>query len=187
MADYYRRDGYGGDNKGDGGRYSRDDEYRQRDRYSPPGRSRSRERYQDRSRDDYPYRDSDRSRDGRIDDRDRYRDGRIDDRDRYRDSRDRDDIRPSSREDRGERLNRSKSPVRQEVGDSELPAPREPKSDRHRGSYDDPYDAGKPNSQVIFRGLEKDVSETDVYDFFHLEQSLISIVATISLQPRRCS
>ena len=155
MADYYRRDGYGGDNRGDGGRYSRDDEYRQRDRYSPPRRSRSRERYQDGSREDYSYRDGDRSRDGRIDDRDRYRD-----------SRDRDDLRPSSREDRGERLNRSKSPIKQEVGDSEVPAPREPRSDRNRGSYDDPYDAGKPNSQVIFRGLEKDVSETDVYDFF---------------------
>jgi hypothetical protein len=180
MADYYRRDRYGGDNRGDGGRYSRDNEYRPRDRYSPPRRSRSRERYQegsrdDYSRDDYSYRDGDRSRDSRIDERDRYRD-----------SRDRADFRPSSREDRGERPNRSKSPVIREVGDPELPAPHEPRSDRNRGSYDDPYDAGKPNSQVIFRGLEKDVSETDVYDFFHLEQSLISIVATISLQPRRC-
>jgi hypothetical protein len=158
MGDYYRRDQHGDDS----GRYVIDDDYqrpagdRRKDgRNSPPARSRSRERYQDRIRDDYSYRGNDRSRDSHFDNRDRHRDNR-----------DRDDSRMSRREEYGERQSRLKSPIRQDHNDPEPQAPREPQYDHQRASYEEPYDAGKPNSQVIFRGLEKDVSEADVYDFF---------------------
>jgi hypothetical protein len=157
MGDYYRRDRYDG---GEARRSLREDNYRdwdndrgQDDRYPAPGRPRSRERYQDRDREDYLYRD-----------RDRPRDARVDDRDWYHDSQEKDDYQYSTqRTSKG----RPVSPAERDMGEYETRPPREPRSDRQRGSYEDaPYDAGKPNSQVIFRGLDKEMTESDVYDFF---------------------
>ena len=166
MGDYYRRDRYDGESQ----YYSRDDSYRpsergRGDRYQPsPPRPRSRERYQDRARDDYYYSSRD---------RDRPKDT-TDDKDRYRDTRDRDDYTRSTRE----------GPKERDRDPSEMELTQSPSAPRHR---DDPYDAGKPNSQVIFRGLEKEFTETDVYDFFITLETNFSIVATISSQSRRCS
>ena len=163
MGDYYRRDRYDGES-----RNSRDDSYRpsergRGDRYqSSPPRPRSRERYQDR--DDFYYSNRDRDRPREI----------RDDKDRYRDARDRDDYTRSTREEPNER----------DQDPSEVEPTQFPSAPRHR---DDPYDAGKPNSQVIFRGLDKEFTETDVYDFFITLETNFSIVATISSQSRRCS
>ena len=139
MGDYYRRDRYDAESR----HHSKDDGYRpsergRGDRYQPsPPRPRSRERYQDR--DDY-YSSRDRDRPRNI----------ADDRDRYRDTRD--DYTRSTREESKER---DRDPT--EVEPTQLPGAHRPR--------DDPYDAGKPNCQVIFRGLEKELTETDVYDF----------------------
>lgn len=158
MADYYRRDRYDGS---EARRSSREDpnrdwdHYNDRgrdDRYPSYGRPQSRERYQDRDLEDYSY-----------ENRDKGRDVGVDDRDWYRDSRGRDDYQYSAQIPKG----RPASPVERDAGEYETRHPREPRSDRQRGSYEDAaYDAGKPNSQVIFRGLDKDMTDSDVYDFF---------------------
>lgn len=164
MGDYFRRDRYDAESR----HYSRDDSYRpsergRGDRYQPsPPRPRSRERYHDRDRDDYYYSNRDRPR------------NIADDRDRYRDTRDRGDYTSSTREE----------PQQGDRDLSEVEPWHPPSGPRPR---DDPYDAGKPNSQVIFRGLEKEFTETDVYDFFITLETNFSIVATISSQSRRCS
>ena len=110
-------------------------------------------------------------------------------RERYQD-RDREDY--SYRRDRDrERHYDSPSPP-QHYLDHDIEAPPQgPRSDRGKPPQqqqqqhypEDSYDAGKPNAQVIFRGLDKEITETDVYKhiFILLEHSLISIVATISL------
>ena len=161
MGDYHRRDRYDGN---ESRRYSRDDTYRpsgyndreREDRYQPPPRPRSRERYydRDRDRDDRPYTG-----------RDRPRDTRMEDRDRYYDTRDRNESPPEEPRHSPER--------RESAGELEAHPPSAPRSDRQRGSHDDPYDSGKPNSQIIFRGIDKEITETDVYDFLYLEQSLM--------------
>ena len=164
MGDYYRRDRYDAETR----HYSRDDSYRpsergRGDRYQPsPPRPRSRERYQDQDRDDYYYSNRDRDRPRNT----------ADDKDRYRDTRD--DYTRSTREE----------PKERDWNPSEAEPMQHPSAPRLR---DDPYDAGKPNSQVIFRGLEKEFTETDVYDFFTTLETNFSIVATISSQSRRCS
>ena len=73
---------------------------------------------------------------------------------------------PVSLEDRDERYSHPLSPKKRPIDDFETQPPHETRFGRYHPAHDDPYDAGKPNSQIIFRGLEKDVSETDVYDFF---------------------
>ena len=157
MGDYFRRDRYDAESR----HYSRDDSYR------PSERGRG-DRYQPspprpRSRERYQDRDRD---DYYYSNRDRPR-NITDDRDRYRDTRDRDNYTSSTREE----------PQQRDRDPSEI-VPRQPR--------DDPYDAGKPNSQVIFRGLDKEFTETDVYDFFITLETNFSIVATISSQSRRC-
>jgi hypothetical protein len=170
MGDYYRRDRYDGN---EGRRHSRDDanrlsayDDRGRDnrgrevRSQPPPRPRSRERYYDRDLDDYPYTS-----------RDRPRDTWVENRDRYRDPQDRNDIPHAKAEESGQ------SPERRESGEVEPSQPPSgPRTDRQqpRGSHDDPYDSGKPNSQIIFRGLDKEITETDVPMIsLYLEQSLM--------------
>jgi hypothetical protein len=162
MADYHRRDR--GKDGYEYGRYSQEDSYRgdrgrdRRDgRYSPPRSppgARSRERYLDHDRDDYAY---DR------DDGD-YRD----------DSRDRDPARQPREWD-----SRPTDPFNsQEARPSEYLAPgvslhQQSDDDRDSGQHwrhprGDAYDAGKASSQIIFRGLDKEVSETDVLRTFHI-------------------
>ena len=193
MGDSYRRDRFDNNPREAGRGYSRDEEYRSRDhypdrrdaRYSPP-RSRSRERYPDRGRDDHSYRDRDpykRRRDERNDREDR---GDRDSRDYPRESPDRGPVRITALDAVAEPYGRSPSPLRRHSEDFDVPPPSGPRADRYKDNYDDSHDAGKPNSQIIFRGLEKNITEPDVSDFFYLEQSLISVVRTISSQPRRC-
>jgi hypothetical protein len=162
MADYHRRD-----RDRDGSeyrRYSREDSYREDrgrdrrdDRYSPPRSpppSRSRERYLDHDRDDYAY------------DRD--------DRDHRDDSRDRGPPRQPREWD-----SRPADPYNsQEPRPSEYLAPgvsiHQPSDDdldnghHRRHPRGDAYDAGKPSSQIIFRGLDKEFSETDVLRTIHI-------------------
>ena len=165
MGDYYRRDRYDGN---EDRRHSRDDTYRlsayndrgREERYQPPPRPHSRERYYDRDRDDYPYTGWDRPRGTRGEDRDRHRDPR-----------DRNDITHADAEESRQ------SPERRESGEVEpTHPPSGPRTERQqpRGPYDDPYDSGKPNSQIIFRGLDKEITETDVTMIsLYLEQSLM--------------
>jgi len=156
MGDYYRADRYS--HAEDDRRYPREDSHRYdysgeraRDDHHPPqGRSRSRERPIDRDRDDY-YRDDYYGDRGRDRERERW----PNDRDRYRDSRDNDGPQSSARQERAEPYH-----------DDHFMPSREPRQERHRGQYEEPYDAGKPNSQVIFRGLDKDITEQDVYEFY---------------------
>jgi hypothetical protein len=185
MGEYYRRDRYNSDTRG----YSREEAYRhndysnnrrQGDRYQSYRQDRPREHYQERERDAYYY----------AVDPERSRGHREDGKEWYGETHPRDNTPPHAREERAlateRHVDQSKSPVGRAVDSFDTQPLLEPRSDRHRGSQDDYYDAGKPNSQVIFRGLDKEVTEMDVYDFFILELSLISIVTTISLQPRRC-
>jgi len=162
MGDYYRRDRV---DDGKDRRYAtREDNYQRpvadyhsegaggEERYP---RSRSREGYQDRDREDYSYR--------RDRDRDRQRDPRSQDRDRHYDS---------------------PSPPQPYVDhDIEAP-PQGPRSDRGKPPQqqqqqhhypEDSYDAGKPNAQVIFRGLDKETTETDVYKHFHTLRTFTNI------------
>jgi hypothetical protein len=161
MGDYYRRDRHES-NPRDGGRgYARDEEHRSRDyysdrrdsRYSPPPRSRSRERYQERGRDDDSYHA-----------REHYRDRR-DDRDRSRESYDRENTRPPVRDEREEQYPRPSSPHKRHSEDFDIQPPSGPRADRYKEPHEDSYNTGKPNSQIIFRGLDKDMTETDVSDF----------------------
>lgn len=160
MGDYYRRERHDGDDR----RYSRDHESHHRpldyhserareDRHPPP-RQRSRERYQDRDREDYAYR-RDRDRDRET----RHRDPRSEDRDR----------------------NYGSPPVSPPSADHDNidHPPRGPRSDRGKQQQyqyaEDSFDAGKPNAQVIFRGLDKQVTETDVYIQFHALRTITNI------------
>ena len=95
---------------------------------------------------------------------DRERDEHYRSRDRYpldRDEHDRDRDRRSVWTDRDDSSH--SHDYRQENEPAEVP--RDSRSERHR-AHDDQYDAGKPNSQIIFRGLDKDVTELDVYDIY---------------------
>ena len=161
MSGYYRRDR----DEYEYRRHPREDLYpgdRGRDRHSPPrsrSRSRSQERYYDRDRDHAYYRD-------RGDDRD------------YRDDRDRDP--PRQPQQRGWDSKSEDRPSRQQARPPEylapgvsLPQPLEEDEGHghhhhhHRHPRADAYDAGKPSSQIIFRGLDKEVTETDVLRIFH--------------------
>ena len=155
MGDYYRRDRYDDDR-----RYYRDDNDRRYDRYNdrddryPPPHRRSPDLYYDRDRErgDHSYREREKDRSW---ERDR------DDRERYQDYPPRDLSRSEGRE---EVVERSRSPPEERDIELQHP-PKGPRSERHRGHHDDPFDAGKPNSHVIFRGLDKDIAETHVSEF----------------------
>jgi len=172
MSDYYRR-GERYDDRHDR-RYPLRDDY-DRDsrgrngRYSPPlgPRSRSRER------DDY-HRDRDR-RDPR--DRDEFRDP-------YSDSRER-DYRSPPRYDR-ERYSPlpPRSPSKRDVQEIHEDAPSEPRSQRYNAET--ALGSGKPNTQVIFRGIDKSMTEADVYDFLsHRTIANIDPVTPNPHAPRR--
>jgi len=154
MGEYYRRDRYDGNDR----RYSREDSHQRpldyhserggREERYPPPRSRSRERaYQDRDREeDYSYR------------RDR-------DRDRHY------DYSPPPT---------SPQPTTTITTDHDIDhPPRAPRFDRGKPPQqhypEDSYDAGKPNAQVIFRGLDKEITETDVYKHFHTFRTITNI------------
>ena len=144
-------------------RYPRENPYpgdRGRDRYSPPrsrSRSRSRERYHGRDRDDHTY----------------HRDTR-DDRE-YRDDGDRNPPRqPQQRgwdsRPEGRPFHQQAQPAAYLAPGVSLPQPLEEEESHghhHRHPRGDAYDAGKPTSQIIFRGLDKEVTETDVLRIFH--------------------
>src|SRR5579862_4003188 len=190
MGDYYRWDRYDNNAREAGRGHSRDDEYRSRDhyndrrdpRYSPPPRSRSRERYPDRGRNDHFYRDRDPYKD-RRDERNESNDRNDrDSRDHSRESHDRGHMRITALDAIAEPYQRSPSPPKRHSGDFDIHPPSGPRADRYKDGHEDSYEAGKPNSQIIFRGLEKNITEPDVSDFFYLEQSLISVVRTISSQ-----
>ena len=68
---------------------------------------------------------------------------------------------------------RSPSPANRHSGDFDIHPPSGPRADRYKDGHEDSYDAGKPNSQIIFRGLEKDVSETDVNNSLSFSLSYI--------------
>jgi len=160
MGDYYRRDRYDDDR-----RYYRDDHDRRYDRYNdrerddryPPTHRRSPDLYYDRDRDrgDSSYRERERDRSW---ERDR------DDRDRYHDYPPRDHSRSAGRD---EFVERSRSPPEERDLEPQHP-PTGPRSDKNRGPHDVHYDAGKPNSHLIFRGLDKDIAETHVSEFLLL-------------------
>src|SRR5579862_5131979 len=175
MGDYYRRDKYDNDDDRYERRYPRDEYDRGRsDRYQPLPGSRSRERYPDRERDDYR-RDTDWRES--ADDRNRG------DRDIHYDSRDR-DYRSPPPHDR-DYFSQSRSPPRRprELEEpSQLPAG--PRSQRTKP--EETFDAGKPNSQIIFRGIDKDMTEADVSDFLYNRIITNISVTPIPHAPRRC-
>ena len=80
----------------------------------------------------------------------------------------------------------SNAPVVPEYGKFESYPSREGRADHHR-PQEDQWDPGKPNAQIIFRGIDKSMTEADVSDFFTPRAITDSIVATILLQSGRSS
>jgi len=172
-------------------------DYRGRDRYDADRRRSSRDDYYDRQRSDrYPPQHHSRSRSG-----ERYASNRADDypppRDRYYDDTSGRNYRSPPPQHSDDYSPGPRSPLKREAEADLLqpaqPPPNEPRSDRHRpqifnNSGDQSFDAGKPNSQIIFRGIDKEMTEADVYDSFHTRIiTNISIVIPIPHQPRRCN
>jgi hypothetical protein len=102
---------------------------------------------------------------------------------RYDDER-MDDERPYPRQRSRERYRHDEDPSRNDPDEH----PRETHPVHTAPRHRDPLsDAGKPNIQIIFRGIDKDMTEQDVPPPQFSRTKANSIVATISLQSRRCS
>jgi hypothetical protein len=194
MSDRHQRDRYDGyhgrtyqsDESGRWNESHDDRRYSERERYPRPPRSPPQERHYDREIDSYNYgEDRGRSNERMGDDiRDRFNEQPY-----YRDNS------PSYNlgEGREERDSGNYGPSPSMGQDYEMEeteyAPKGPRSGRRRRpqQQQDQWDAGKPSAQVIFRGIDKSMTEADVSDFYMLVTITNSIAPTIFLQPRRCS